>query len=79
MSRHKDCLELFEHLSELIDGELDRVTGEQIRAHIEGCPQCRVCWATLQKSVEICKHLGPEPIPPGLVDDIKAFIRTNME
>ena len=39
MSRHADCSRFFDRLSELLDGELDRVTAETIETHLEACPE----------------------------------------
>jgi anti-sigma factor RsiW len=78
MSEHQDCRKFFERLSELVDGELDRVTGDQILAHLESCPECRVCWTTFKKSVEIFRNLGPEPVPEDFVPRIKEFISDHL-
>ncbi len=75
---HEKCLVYFERISELLDGELDAATAEKVRAHLEGCPECRVCWATFQKSVEIFRHLGDEPLPEGTLKEIKDFIREQL-
>jgi len=72
------CREHFERLSEFIDGEIDQITGDRIRAHLESCPHCRACWATFKKSVEIFQHLGPDPIPSEVLTEIKAFIRSSL-
>ena len=79
MSEKKHCLELFEHFSELFDGQLDKMTGLEIEAHIETCPQCRTCWATFKKSIELYHSLGPEPVPPDFGNRLKAFIKENTE
>ena len=79
MSDHAGCREYFEKLSELLDGELDRDIGERIARHLESCPQCRICWATFSKTVEVFHSWGPEPVPPGFVDELKDFIRKSLE
>ena len=58
---------------------MDRITGEEIKAHIENCPQCRVCWATLQKSVEIFRNLGPETAPAEFLDELKKTIAADRD
>jgi len=72
------CQEYFERFSELIDGELDQDTAWEIRSHIEACPECRVCWATFKKSVEIFQRFSAEPIPLNMLFDLKAFIRESL-
>jgi anti-sigma factor RsiW len=79
MSAPENCEELFEKISELIDGELDGPTGDQIMAHINACPHCRACFATFKKSVEVFRRLGRESAPPNLVADLKAFIHKSQD
>ena len=69
------CREYFEKLSELIDGEMDEVTAARIRAHLESCPECRVCWTTFQKSVEVFRNIGEAPLSEGALDELKNIIR----
>jgi anti-sigma factor RsiW len=40
---HKHCLEMFDKLSEYIDGELDHATCEKIQKHAESCVACFSC------------------------------------
>jgi anti-sigma factor RsiW len=68
---HVRCREYFEHLSELIDGELDDDTCRKIMGHIESCPECCRCWSTFKKSVEIFHHLEAVPAPREFVDRLK--------
>ncbi|MDY6852989.1 MAG: zf-HC2 domain-containing protein [Thermodesulfobacteriota bacterium] len=72
------CQEYFERLSELLDGELDQGTAEEIRSHIETCPECRFCWATFKKSVEIFQRFSAESIPLSMLLELKAFIRESL-
>jgi anti-sigma factor RsiW len=78
MTEHQDCQKFFERLSELLDGELDQATGDQIVAHLESCPDCLVCWTTFKKSVEIFHHLGPEPLPEDFVPRLREFIGEHL-
>lgn len=77
MTGSVDCGKYFEKISELLDGELDSDAAETIRKHIEACPECRVCWATFRKSVELFRNLDDESYPPNMLDDLKEFIRKN--
>ena len=49
---HKDCLTMFEKLSEYIDRELDEVTCKDIEKHAKKCVPCNVCLETLKRTVE---------------------------
>ena len=79
MTEHQNCRRFFERLSELIDGELDDETARNIETHVKSCPECVVCFSTFKKSVEIFHNLGAEPAPPGFVDELKEFLKKNLE
>ena len=75
MTGHADCGRFFALLSELLDGELDRVTAEDIESHIQGCPECVACWATFRKSVEVYRGLEKESAPPDLLPRLKEVLK----
>jgi anti-sigma factor RsiW len=71
---HKHCLEMFEKLSEYIDGELDHATCAEIKKHAEDCVACFACLETLKRTVALCKNAEDKPIPPNLSEKLKAII-----
>jgi len=69
------CLEMFEKLSEYIDGELDKLTCEDLERHAEDCIPCKICLLTLKRTVKLCKGMdGEEPVPETLSVKMKALI-----
>jgi anti-sigma factor RsiW len=60
---HKNCIALFEQLSEYIDRELDTPTCKDIEAHIKSCRPCQVCLETLKQTVELCKNIERRQVP----------------
>jgi len=60
---HQDCLEMFEKLSEYIDGELDHTTCEEIERHAKDCVACFSCMETLKRTVALCKNAQEQPVP----------------
>ena len=69
------CLEMFEKLSEYIDGELDRVTCEELEHHAEKCIPCKICLMTLKRTVKLCRGVdGEVPVPETLSAKMKALI-----
>ena len=70
------CRRHFERLSEFIDGELDLMTSDEIKAHLESCPECAACLATFRKTVDLYKNLDPETLPPRFITELKKFIRS---
>ena len=71
---HKHCLELFEKLSEYIDGELDHATCTEIKRHAEDCVACFSCLETLKRTVALCKNVEDKPIPLNLSEKLKEII-----
>jgi RNA polymerase sigma-70 factor, ECF subfamily len=53
--RPAECRELFANLSEYIDGRVDPVRCDQMRAHIEGCPSCIVFVRDLRAAIDRCR------------------------
>lgn len=72
---HRHCLEMFEKLSEYIDGELDEVTCEELERHVEECVPCKVCLVTLKKTVNICREMDANPVPSEVSQRLKAMIQ----
>jgi RNA polymerase sigma-70 factor (ECF subfamily) len=56
-------MEMFQKLSEYIDGELDTLSCAEIERHIENCVACFSCVETLKQTVKLCRRLKNEPVP----------------
>ncbi len=63
MHDHQQCIELFEKLSEYLDGELDQAVCETIEAHLQECRPCQVCLNTLKQTVTICRQMQADRVP----------------
>lgn len=74
MDDHKQCRELFERLSEYIDGELDRTHCEEIEKHLEQCPPCQTCLATLKQTVALCREMKTHAMPEELSNRLRQMI-----
>ena len=72
---HKHCLEMFEKLSEYIDGELDRVTCAEIEKHAKSCVACFSCMETLKRTVALCKNVDDRPVPREFSQRLKEIIQ----
>ncbi len=72
---HKHCLEMFEKLSEYLDGELDGVTCQDIEKHIKECVPCFVCLQTLKRTVDLCKQAGNRSVPKNFSKKLKEAIQ----
>ena len=62
----EECREVFEMLSEYLDGELPVDTCEQIEKHIADCPPCIEFVESLRKSVSVFRDYRPAENPPPL-------------
>ena len=71
---HQHCLEMFEKLSEYIDGELDHATCAEIKKHAEDCVACFSCLETLKRTVALCNNVGDKPIPQDFSERLKEII-----
>lgn len=72
------CRELFERLSEYVDGELSQEICEEIHRHMEGCDPCVAFVKTLKKTAETCRRLPAKPIPPEVAADLRTFLATHL-
>ena len=71
---HEKCRELFERLSEYLDRELDEETCSEIEAHIGRCEPCKVCTETLKRTVDVCRNLKQEQVPPDFSRHLRQLI-----
>ena len=60
------CGEMFDRLSEYLDGDLPDDVGERMRRHIEDCDPCVRFVESLRRAVKMVELEGPEPIPDDL-------------
>lgn len=72
------CRELFERLSEYVDGELSQEICEEIQRHMEGCEPCAAFAKTLKKTAELCRRLPSRPIPPEVAADLRGVLVTHL-
>ena len=69
------CLEMFQKLSEYIDGELDHVNCAEIEKHAENCVACFTCLETLKRTIAICKNVKDQPVPQEFSRKLKEIIQ----
>ena len=55
-----NCREMFERLSEYMDGELDARLLECFDEHLQDCEPCQAFIDTLRKTVELCRESGSD-------------------
>ncbi len=57
------CRELFRNLSEYMDGRLEPLSCERMRAHIEACPSCVAFLRELRSAIDGCRALETPCVP----------------
>lgn len=72
------CRELFERLSEYVDGELTQEVCAEIRRHMDGCDPCVHFANTLKTTAELCRRLPSRSIPPEVAADLRAFLADHL-
>jgi anti-sigma factor RsiW len=72
------CRELFERLSEYVDGELSQEICAEIRKHMDGCDPCVNFARTLKKTADLCRRLPSRPIPPEVAADLHAVLTDHL-
>lgn len=68
------CRELFERLSEYVDGELSQELCEEIRHHMDGCDPCVNFAKTLKTTAELCRRLPSRPIPADVAAELRSLL-----
>lgn len=51
MKKHEECRKQLGKLSEYLDGAAQEKICEEIEAHLETCPDCRIMVDTMRKSI----------------------------
>ena len=72
------CRDLFERLSEYVDGELSQEICEEIQRHMEGCAPCVAFAKTLKTTAELCRRLPSRPIPPEVAANLRGVLVTHL-
>jgi RNA polymerase sigma-70 factor (ECF subfamily) len=74
----RTCRDIFRRLSEYLDGDLTPELCERIRRHLAVCPNCGAFTNTLRKTVELCRKLPQQPVPPDVRRKLRATIRSHL-
>jgi RNA polymerase sigma-70 factor (ECF subfamily) len=67
------CRELFANLSEYMDGRVEPLSCERMRAHIEACPSCVAFLRELRSAIDRCRALEV-PCAPAVAARLRAIL-----
>ncbi len=70
------CEEARNHSSDYIDGELDPVLEQKVRAHISICPLCEAFFRTLRETIAALRAMPTQTVPAGFADRVKNNLRS---
>lgn len=66
-----ECSEVFELLSDYLDGSLAPEDCERVRRHIHDCAPCVEFLESLRQSVSLCREYGSIERPAPLSPDVR--------
>jgi anti-sigma factor RsiW len=62
------CKDFLKELGDYLDETVDPQVKEELRKHINECPNCWVVLNTTQKTIQVYKGMDPDPLPNGVHD-----------
>lgn len=73
------CKQLFEKMSEYLDGELDTDLISFAERHVEDCTECEENLKIMKKSLQLIRSRTSEKIPDEIRNQLRQAIRKEME
>ena len=68
------CRQVFELLSEFVDGELSHSERETLARHLDACPPCEEFLKTFQAARTLCREALLEKMPEELKERLRTFL-----
>ena len=72
------CRQVFELLSDFVDGELSTAARESLARHLGACPPCEEFLKTFQTARSLCRESLLEKMPAELKDRLGSFLRDQI-
>jgi mycothiol system anti-sigma-R factor len=72
------CRQVFELLSDFVDGELTVEERESLGRHLDACPPCEEFLKTFETARSLCRESLLEKMPPELKDRLRSFLREQI-
>jgi len=69
------CLQLFDKLSEDLDGEMDEAERREIETHVAQCVACFGCLQSLKRTIALCKQAGRQTVPAVFSEKLQTMIQ----
>ena len=68
------CREMFARMSEYIDREVSPETRLAMERHLRRCPHCRICAATLRRTIALYSCLQDQPVPEKFASRLRRIL-----
>ncbi|HEV8374722.1 MAG TPA: zf-HC2 domain-containing protein [Candidatus Polarisedimenticolia bacterium] len=78
-SSEPTCREVFDLLSEFVDGELTDSLRESLSRHLSACPPCEEFLKTFQVTRSLCRESLMETMPDELKVRLRSFLRIQIQ
>lgn len=72
------CRQVFELLSEFVDGELSADDRESLSRHLDACPPCEEFLKTFEAARSLCRESLLEKMPSELKERLRSFLRDEI-
>lgn len=69
------CGEVYDHLCDNLDSQLDSESCRRIKAHIKGCKNCSALLDSLKKTVTLYKTYSAPKLPESCRKELFAMVR----
>jgi len=72
------CRQVFNLLSDFVDGELSGPERDSLARHLEACPPCEEFLKTFQTARSLCRESLLETMPEELKGRLRSFLRDQI-
>jgi anti-sigma factor RsiW len=72
------CKQFLQELNDYLEDMLDPKLREELRKHVNECPNCWVVCDTTQKTLRIYKGMDAQPVPAEIQDRLLDAVRRKM-
>jgi len=72
------CRQVFELLSEFVDGELSAAERDSLARHLNACPPCEEFLKTFQAARSLCREALLESMPEELKNRLREYLNKRI-
>ena len=72
------CKQFLHELNDYLEDVLDPATRDELRKHVDECPNCWVVCDTTQKTLRVYKGMEAQPLPPRVQSRLMDALQRKM-